>query len=112
MNRNFRGSGIKFGDIIFTRRYHPPMRTKKDSNPTVAGQWDWKSKKITIFLAGLRKAGWNHDNEATHNEITRILVHEVLHGVIDSVISKDGLEDDYINEHWPHDNGMEYGIVP
>lgn len=111
MNKSFKGSGIRFGNITFTRRYHPPMRTKKDSNPNVAGQWDWKTKEITIFLAGLKKAGWNDDNVKTHEEITRLFVHEVLHGVIDSILVKDNIVEKYIDYHWPHDNGMEYSSL-
>ena len=110
-NFKFKGSGIRFGNIIFTRRYHPPLRTKKDNGSPVAGQWDWKKKEITIFLAGMKKAGWKDDNEATHNEITRIIIHEVLHGVIDSILDKDKLDLKGIDFHWPLDKGMEFGLV-
>jgi len=107
MTRN-KGSGIRFGNIIFTRRYHPPIRTKKDGNDPVGGQWDWNKKEITIFLAGLKKAGWTSDNEDTHEEITRMFIHEVLHGVIDYILHKDNIDFKGINYHWPHNNGFEY----
>ena len=107
----FRGSRIRFGNIIFSRRYHPPMRTKKDSNPTVGGQWDNDTKEITIFLAGMKKAGYNTDIPATHEEYIRIIVHETLHGVIDYILASDSILPNGINHHWPHENGMEYSSL-
>lgn len=107
-HNHFSGSRIRYGNIIFTRRYHPPQRTKKDSNPTVAGQWDNKKKEITIYLAGFKKSGYNSDSDVTREEITRVFVHEVLHGVIDYILYSDGIHPKGINHHWPHENGMEY----
>lgn len=102
----FKGSRYNFSNIVFTRRFHPPNKNK--GTQPLAGQWDFNTKKITVFLAGLKKAGYNVDDDDTHREITRILVHEVIHGVIDYILVKDDIDFEGIDYHYPHNNGMEY----
>lgn len=103
MTKLFKGSRYKFGDIVLTRRFHP----SRDKEP-LAGQWNYDTKQTTIFLAGLKKAGYNVDDKDTHKEITRILIHEVIHGVVDYILVNDCIDFKGINYHFPHDNGMEY----
>ena len=106
----FRGSRINYANIIFSRRFHPPMRGKNagDPNSPVAAQWDNEKKEITFYLAGFRKSGYNSDSSVTRQEIIRVFIHETLHGVIDAMLEQDGIAPKGINHHWPHNNGMEY----
>lgn len=110
IHSHFNGSRIRFGNIIFSRRFHPPMRGKNsgDPNSPVAGQWDNSKKEITMYLAAFKKSGYNSDSDVTREEVIRVFVHEVLHGVIDYCLASDGIYPKGINHHWPIDNGMEY----
>jgi hypothetical protein len=106
---HFKGSGIRFGKIVYTRKYHPPLYTKKDkTNPTVAGQWNEAKKEITVYLAGFKKSGYNADSYITRQEYIRVINHEVLHGVIDYIIQQDNILFKGIDHHWPFDKGLEY----
>ena len=104
MNKSYKGTGIKFGNVIFSRRFHPPLRS---SSKTVEADFGHDTKTTRIFLSGLKKLGYNKDEKYTHDEIIRIFSHEVLHGVTEDIMTKDGLDYWSYNQHWPHENGME-----
>lgn len=102
MNKSYKGSGIRFGNVEFSRRFHPPHRGR--TSETVEADYCHDSKKIRVFLAGLKKLGYNKDEQYTHDEICRIFNHEVLHGVMENIMTKDGIDYWSYDAHWFHDH--------
>src|SRR6187431_2914994 len=99
-----------YANIVFSRRYHPPLRRNKE-NSKVQAEYDYDKHLITIFLPGLKKTGYCIDTKATHDELIRLFVHEVLHGVIGNIMKKDKLDLYAYDVHFPHNNGFEYSSL-
>ncbi len=92
-----------YSNIKFTRRFHPPYR----DGSIVSADYDDIEKLITIYLPSFRYFGITTDSKAM-TEITRLFLHESLHGVILAIQWSDKVPQDEIGDsEWPMENGMD-----
>ncbi len=100
----WKGTGIDFSNIIFTRRYHPPMRNTVHNN--ILADYSYDDNITTLYLPGFRNSYGKKETKTLVNGITRVFIHEPIHGIIWDILAKD-LGDCEFNPEWPMYNGMD-----
>jgi hypothetical protein len=104
--KQWRGSGLDYSDIEFTRRYHPPL--KGYLFPEVNASFYPDKMKTVVYLAHWKKMGQQKNDNVAYNDMLQIFLHEAIHGVVYSILEVDGICDCEVNNHeFPHINGMD-----
>lgn len=100
----WKGSGINFANIEFSRMYHPPIKGTSHSN--VLAEYNYDEDSIRFFLPGFKKYFGKKETAEIVEEAGRVMSHECLHGVIMYCLWKDKYSGEVLLE-WPLNHGLD-----